>query len=75
MCSTAFRRRENVHYCSLGEWIWCSTVLRRRKLVRYCPQGEGNWCYTACVLIRRKGLVLLRFREKVDGAVLCSGEQ
>ena len=45
MCSTVFRRREQVHYCSQenqtgvllfsGEGMWCSTV-----------SGERNWCIT-----------------------------
>ena len=71
-CSTVFRRKELVHYCSqekgtgalliAGEGNWCSTVFRRKKLEPYCSQGEGHWCTTF-------------LKEKDTGARLFSRER
>ena len=66
MCSTVFRRREQVQYCSQeketgallfsGEEIWCSKLSTR----------EGNWCSTD---LWGKKLVLYCFQEKETGVV------
>ena len=63
-CSTVFRRRDLVLYCSQENETGALMFSRKRKLVHYCYQeketgnvlflGERIWCST---VLRRKKLV------------------
>ena len=60
-CSTVFKRRDLVLYCSQGEGNGFSTLFGRREQVYYCYQEKATGA--------------LLFHEKGSDALLFSGER